>query len=78
MTQREFIVRGELADRLLLVVYLIGLCTGAIVAVYGLAMLVDARLGDRPMGAAGVLIGSVTIAASWARISHWSKQRKKP
>ena len=66
-----------MADRLLFVVYIVGLCTGAVVAIYGLAIFLDAKSGGRLLGAAGLLIGSVTIAASWAHISGWPKKRQK-
>jgi len=62
-----------MANRLLLILYLIGICVGGLVAVWGLAIFVDIRPGGTPIGATGILVGICTIATGCAYL--WSRKR---
>jgi hypothetical protein len=67
-----------MADRLVLVVYLIGVCVGGTVALYGFVVFLGARPGGSPLGIAGLLLGIGTVAAGWSYIAGWSKKPEKP
>jgi len=54
-----------MADRLLIVVYLLGICIGGAVAFYGFVIFVGIRPGGTLMGMAGLLLGLGTIATGW-------------
>ena len=55
-----------MSNRMLLAVYVIGICIGGIAALYGLAIFIDVRPGGRLFGTTGLLLGLGTAAAGWS------------
>lgn len=55
-----------MTDRPLIVVYLLGICLGGAVMIYGLVIFIEGRPSGKLMGMTGLLIGLGLIAAAWA------------
>jgi hypothetical protein len=64
-----------MADRLLIVVYLLGICIGGAVAFYGFVIFVGIRSGGTPMGMAGLLLGLCLIASAWVCVADLRQKK---
>jgi hypothetical protein len=58
-----------MADRPLIVVYLLGICIGGAVAFYGFVIFVGIRPGGTLMGMVGLLLGFCLIATAWVCVA---------
>ena len=64
-----------MADRLLIVVYLLGICIGGAVTFYGFVIFAGVKPGGMLLGMTGLLLGFCLIASSLACVA--SLRQKK-
>ena len=65
-----------MADRLLALVYSIAICIGGTVALFGFAIFIEVRPGDKLMGSTGVLLGFALVATAWIRITDLKRKKR--
>lgn len=65
-----------MADRLLIVLYLLSICLGGVVALYGSVIFIEVRPGGKLMGMAGLLLGFGLVAAAWVCVTDLKRKKR--